>query len=209
MLKTQFIPAAVAESRRLMIALHGLGDSLEGWLWLPRAMRLPWLNFLLVQAPIPYYGGWSWFDIEDGSGIAESREMLFELLDGLAEYPANQIIFSGFSQGCLMSIEVGVRYPRQLAGIVGISGFVHEPEKLVREMSPVARQQRFLLTHGTQDPMLPIEGTRPQVELLKKAGLNIEWREFVKVHNVAGEEELAVIREFVCGCYGEKAKAAL
>ena len=132
--------------------------------------------------------------------------MLFELLDGLKDDPAHKVIFSGFSQGCLMSIEVGLRYPRRLAGIVGISGFVHAPEKLVREMSPVARQQRFLLTHGTLDPMLPIDGTRRQVELLKEAGLNIEWREFVKVHNVAGEEELALIREFICGCFGEKAE---
>jgi phospholipase/carboxylesterase len=132
--------------------------------------------------------------------------LLFELLDGLKEYPAGQIVFSGFSQGCLMSIEVGARYPRQLAGIVGISGFVHEPEKLIRELSPVARKQRFLLTHGTEDTLLPIQGTRKQVELLKKAGLNIEWREFAKAHNVAGAAEIAVIRQFVRECYGEPAK---
>jgi phospholipase/carboxylesterase len=209
MLTTHFIPAAQPPSRRLMIVLHGLGDSLEGWLWLPGALQLPWLNFLLVNAPDPYYGGWSWFDIETGAGVAASRQLLFQLLDGLKEYPAGQIVFSGFSQGCLMSIEVGARYPRQLAGIVGISGFVHEPEKLVREMSPVARRQRFLITHGTQDPLLPIQGAREQVALLKKAGLNIEWREFVKAHNVAGAEEVAVIREFICEGFGEKTKTAL
>jgi len=207
MLTTQFVPAAEASSRRLMIVLHGLGDTLEGWLWLPQALQLPWLNFLFVNAPEPYYGGYSWFDIDSGAGIAESRHQLFELLDGLKENPAGQIVFSGFSQGCLMSIEVGARYPRLLAGIVGISGFVHEPEKLVRELSPVARQQRFLLTHGTQDTLLPIEGMRKQVALLKQAGLNIEWREFVKAHNVAGEAELAVIHRFIRECYGETAKA--
>jgi phospholipase/carboxylesterase len=205
MLKTEFIPAA-APSSRLMIVLHGLGDSLEGWLWLPEALQLPRLNFLLVNAPEPYYGGWSWFDIDSGAGIAESRQLLFQLLDGLKDYPAGQIVFSGFSQGCLMSIEVGARYPRKFAGIVGISGFVHEPERLIREMSPVAREQRFLLTHGTQDPLLPIAKARQQVALLKEAGLNIEWREFVKAHNVAGAAELAVIRQFVRECYGETAK---
>jgi phospholipase/carboxylesterase len=207
MLTTQFIPAAEPSSRRLMIALHGLGDSLEGWLWLPDALRLPWLNFLLVNAPTPYFGGYSWFDIESGAGVAESRQLLFDLLDGLKDYPAGQIVFSGFSQGCLMSIEVAARYPRRLAGIVGISGFVHEPVQLIRELSPVAREQRFLLTHGTHDPLIPVQKARQQVGLLKEAGLNIEWREFVKAHNVAGEEELAVIRQFIRECYGEKAPA--
>ena len=206
MLKTKFIPAA-SPGPRLMIALHGLGDSLDGWLWLPRAMRLPWLNFLLVNAPEPYHGGWSWFDIDSGAGIAESRQLLFQLLDGLKEYPAGQIVLSGFSQGCLMSIEVGARYPRQFAGIVGISGFVHDPEQLIRELSPVARRQRFLLTHGAHDPLLPIQNARRQVAQLKEAGLNIEWREFEKGHNIAGEEELAVIRQFICACYGDPAKS--
>jgi phospholipase/carboxylesterase len=197
MLRTQFIPATGPPSRRLMIVLHGLGDSVEGWLWLPAALRLPWLNFLLVNAPEPYYGGWSWYDIDSGAGLESSRQLLFQLLDGLKEYPAGQIVFSGFSQGCLMSIEVGARYPRRFAGIAGISGYVHEPEQLVRELSPVARQQRFLLTHGTHDPLIPIEKVRSQVALLKKAGLKIDWREFVKAHTVAGEEELAVVRRFI------------
>ncbi len=206
MLRTKFIPASAPACRRLMVVLHGLGDSLEGWLWLPGALQLPWLNFLLVNAPEPYYGGWSWYDLDSGAGLAASRQMLFQLLDGLKEYPAGQIVLCGFSQGCLMAIEAGVRYPRRLGGIVGISGYVHEPEQLIREMSPVARQQRFLLTHGTHDPLIAIERARPQVALLKTAGLKIDWREFVKGHTVAGEEEVAVIRQFVRDCYAETAK---
>jgi len=206
MLRTQFIPASAPAGRRLMIVLHGLGDSLEGWLWLPEALQLPWLNFLLVNAPDRYYEGWSWYDIESGVGVAASRQKLFELLDGLTDYPADQIVFCGFSQGCLMAIEIGARYPRRLAGIVGLSGYVHEAEQLIRGFSPVARQQRFLLTHGTHDPLIPMEKARQQVALLKEAGLKIDWREFVKGHTVAGEEEVAVIRQFVRDCYAETAK---
>jgi phospholipase/carboxylesterase len=206
MLQTRFIPASDAASRRLMIVLHGLGDSLEGWLWLPGALQLPWLNFLLVNAPDRYYGGWSWYDIESNQGVASSREKLFELLDGLDKFPADQIVFCGFSQGCLMAIEVGARYPRRLAGIVGISGYVNEPERLIRELSPVARQQRFFITHGTHDPLLPIQNTRRQIGLLKEAGLRIEWREFIKAHTVAGEEEIAAVGQFVRDCYAETAK---
>jgi hypothetical protein len=38
--------------------LPGLGDSIEGYRWLPEAMDLPWMNHLLVNAPDQYYGGY-------------------------------------------------------------------------------------------------------------------------------------------------------
>jgi phospholipase/carboxylesterase len=207
MLHTRFIPAAEPREPRLMIVLHGLGDSLEGWSWLPDALRLPWLNFLLVNAPEAYGPGFSWYDIETGEGIARSRQLLFQLLDGLKEYPARQIILSGFSQGCLMSLEVGARYPQRLAGIVGISGYLQEPERLVKELSPVARQQRFLVTHGLHDPLIPIQKVRGQIALLREAGLQIGWCEFAKAHTVAGEAEVAVVRQFVTSCYVERKTA--
>src|ERR1700677_2116590 len=200
MLTTEFFPASQDADRRLMIMLHGLGDSLEGYRWLPEAMQLPWLNYLFVNAPDPYYGGFSWYDLYGNSapGIERSRKLLFALLDELREknFPTEKTIFGGFSQGCLMSIEVGARYPRRLAGIVGISGYVHDPERLVQELSPEARQQRFFIAHGTRDPLIRIAEVRPQMEILRRAGLKIEWREFAKEHTIAGELEIAAIRDF-------------
>ena len=57
MLHSELIPAAERDSRRLMVMLHGLGDSLDGWRWFPEVMNLPWLNYLLVNAPDDYFGG--------------------------------------------------------------------------------------------------------------------------------------------------------
>lgn len=204
MLHSELIPAIEAGSRRIMVVLHGLGDSLEGWRWFPEAMNLPWLNYLLVNAPEHYFGGYSWFDINDRApGVERSRKLLFELLDNLRtkHFSSDQTTLGGFSQGCLMSIDAGFRYPHQLAGMVGISGWVHEPKKLLAELPHAARQQRLLMTHGTHDPMVPIEQVRPQIPLLKAAGLNVEWREFPKAHTVAGEEGISVIREFVRAGY--------
>jgi phospholipase/carboxylesterase len=167
-------------------------------------MNLPWLNYLLVNAPDDYFGGFSWFDLDNMvPGVQRSRKLLFELLDDLRAkgLPAEQITFGGFSQGCLMAIDAGLRYPHQLAGMVGISGWIYEPEKLLQELSPVARQQRLLMTHGTLDPLIQIDRVRPQIPLLQKAGLHIEWHEFAKEHTVAGEEEISIIRNFVRAGY--------
>ena len=206
MLHTELIPAADKNSRRLMVMLHGLGDSLEGYRWWPEAMSLPWLNHLLVNAPDDYYGGYSWFDYPDeiAPGVLRSRKLLFELLDDLRAkgFPTEQTTLGGFSQGCLMTIDVGLRYPHRFAGLVGISGWVFDLENLVKDLTPVARQQRLLMTHGTDDPLVPIEKVRPQIPPLKTAGLNVEWREFAKVHTIQGETEMAVIRDFVRAGYG-------
>ena len=206
MLSTEFIPAHDQSSSRLLVALHGLGDSAAGYRFLPPALGLPWLNYLLVNAPDPYFGGFSWYDFtgDPRAGIERSRRLLTELLDAqrAAGFPSAETTLLGFSQGCLMTVDVGFRYPHLLAGLVGISGYVHEPGAMLKELSPIAKQQRMLFTHGTQDPMIPFAMVRQQVEQLKTAGLDITWREFVKAHTIAGEEELDVVRQFVRRCQG-------
>jgi phospholipase/carboxylesterase len=205
MLKTEFVAARESGSRRLLVMLHGLGDSLEGFRWLPEALNLPWLNYLLVNAPDEYYGGYSWYDFAGDivPGVTRSRDLIYELLDRQSAegFPTEQTVLAGFSQGCLMAIEVGLRYPKRLAGIVGISGYVCNPETVVKELSPVALKQRFLVTHGVMDPLIPFAGVRQQINLLKGAGLQIEWREFVKAHSIAGEDEVGVMRDFIRAGY--------
>jgi len=208
MIDHRLIPAGDRTSKRLLVMMHGLGDSFAGYLWMPEVLRLPWLNYLLPNAPDDYYGGYSWFDIYGGNIVADvrrSRELVFESLDSLLAkgWPTEQTVIGGFSQGGLMAIEVGLRYPHQFAGVISISGFVCEPEKLIGQLSPVARKQRILATHGTLDPLLPIAVSRRQIQQLKSAGLNIEWHEFQKEHTIAGDEEISLIREFICTGFNE------
>jgi phospholipase/carboxylesterase len=201
MLATELVPATDSGSTWLMVVLHGLGDSIEGYRWLPPTLGLPWLNYLLVNAPDEYYGGFSWYDIYGNSdpGIARSRAALLELLGALPGrgFPPERTFLFGFSQGCLMAVEIGARLPVRLAGVIGISGYVHEPARLLRELSPVAQEQRFLLTHGTEDPLLPIGAVRRQVAELRGGGLDIEWIEYRKAHTIEGQAELDAIRRFV------------
>ena len=205
MLHYELIPAKEKNSRQLMVMLHGLGDSIEGYRWMPEAMDLPWMNYLLVNAPDDYCGGYAWFEFGGNivPGVKRSQKMLFDLLDAMRAkgFPTEQTTLGGFSQGCLMAIEVGLRYPHRFAGLVGISGWVCEPEKLVQELSPVALRQRLLITHGTLDPMVPFAVSREHVNILKSAGLHVEWHEFVKPHTIAGEDEMEVIRKFVRAGY--------
>jgi len=207
MLYSELIPAGEPGSRHLLIMLHGLGDSIEGYRWLPEAMRLPWLNYLLVNAPDEYYGGYSWFDFQGDMtpGVLRSRKLLFDLLDEKrnAGFPTEQTTLGGFSQGCLMTLDVGLRYPRRLAGLIGISGWMYELQSTLSNLAPVAQEQRILMTHGTYDPVVLFQRTRQQVERAKAVGLQIEWHEFMKPHTIAGEEEMRVIRKFITAGSGQ------
>ena len=96
-----------------------------------------------------------------------------------------------------MTADAGWRYPKPLGALVGISGYIFEPERLLREMPAEARTVPALFTHGTSDPLIPIDASRSQVAQLKAAGLNVGWKEFRKAHTIEGPAELSAIRTFL------------
>jgi len=195
----RFIPAA-EPSHRLVVVLHGLGDSLDGFEFLPEVLGLAGLNYLLLNAPLRYYIGYAWYDLDDPEpGILSGRALLRSLFAELVAqgWASRELLLFGFSQGCLMSLDFGLRYEHPLAGIVGISGYTAFLDRIENEMHPQARRQSWLVTHGDADELLPLARTRGQMERLKAAGIPIEWHEFHKGHTLDPEEELPLIRSWI------------
>lgn len=206
---TLFVPAKISAEngkKPLMIVLHGLGDSVDGYRWLPEELRLDWLNYLLVNAPDEYYGGYSWYDLFGNPvpGIERSRALLVDLLaeQEKAGFPTEQTVMFGFSQGALMSYEVGLTYPKRLAGLVCVSGYINDLENLLGRVSAVAKEQHFLTTHGVVDDVIPFARAKEQAMVLRDAGFDLSWNEFYKGHGIEGAAEINLIRDFVvsrCG----------
>jgi phospholipase/carboxylesterase len=191
---------ASSESKRLLVVLHGLGDSSQGFYWLQDELGIDSLNYLLLNAPDPYYTGYSWYDIQDPlPGIERSRKLLAQVFEQTARegYPPDQTYLFGFSQGCLMTLEFGSRYSPALAGYIGISGYCISPDAIVREMNPDANKGNWLITHGTRDELLPVEVTRAQIKKLNAAGFLIDYREYLKTHTIDPERELPDIRAWL------------
>jgi phospholipase/carboxylesterase len=199
-LETKLIPAAQGDSKHCMIVLHGLGDSMQGYAWVPQAIGFPWLNYLLVNAPDDYYGGYSWYEYDGdaATGVRRSIKLLNALLDAqrAAGFPTDQTILFGFSQGCLMTLETGLRYPHRFAALIGSSGYVLDPGRLLSEASALAKEQRVLVTHGHQDPLIPCADVKKQMEELKAGGIPLTWRELDKAHTIS-EEEIPLLRRFI------------
>lgn len=218
MLKTdlfthKFFPAKDPGPRpRVLLVFHGLGDSLNGFTWMPPEMRLDSLSYLLVNAPDDYYGGFSWFDFTGGgadmgpaiAGIKRSRKLIQGLIDEVIAQgvAAEDIFLFGFSQGCLMALDAGLRTDKRLGGIIGVSGWLAFQDEYPAAFSPVAKAQSFLVTHGAFDPLLPFKTTQAQCAFLKAQGIDLTFQRYDKDHTVL-PEELRDIRSWL----GEKLAA--
>jgi len=192
---------AITPSNQLVIVLHGLGDSANGFLWLQDELAIDSLNYLLLTGPDRYYSGFQWYDIESNqlSGITRSREILAEVFAAtkLEGYLPDQTFLLGFSQGCLMTLEFGARHADRLAGYVGISGYTIDPEALVRDLNPDVNRGDWLVTHGTRDELIPAVKTRAQMRTLQDGGFKIDYREYPKAHTIDPERELPDIRNWI------------
>jgi phospholipase/carboxylesterase len=159
------------------------------------------LNYLLLNGPEPAYGGFRWFNW-DGDPLADairSRKLLTEVFSATqrAGYVPEQTFLLGFSQGCVMALEFGARHNHALAGYIGISGFILDPRALLQDINPAVNVGNWLVTHGTQDEIVPIEKTRAQIQTLIDGGFKIDYREYTKGHDIDEQRELPEIREWI------------
>ena len=178
-------PLAGGAPRRLVILLHGLGADGNDLIGLQQywARLVPEAEFVSPNAPFPCdmagYG-YQWFSVQDRTpaamlaGVRAAAPILDAYIDeelqkrGLAESDAALV---GFSQGTMMSLYVGLRRERPLAGILGFSGRLIGPELLAAELRS---RPPVLLVHGTEDPLVPFDSMAGAETALKAAGVPVE-----------------------------------
>lgn len=194
-----FIPSKVP-SKKLMIILHGRGDSSQGFTFLPNFLNIDEMNYLLLDAPNEYFGGFSWYDLppQQLDGIVYSCSLLADTLDALFEedFNAEESFLFGFSQGSLLTFEFGARYEKVLAGYLAISGYIYDVDNLLKEMNQNVNSSNWLSTHGIHDEVLPYDISKSQIETLQNGGFDITFKSYNKAHNI-DEEELNMISEWI------------
>jgi phospholipase/carboxylesterase len=171
----------------LVMLLHGYGAngadliSLAD-LWAP---RLPAAAFVAPDAPerLPYQGsdGYQWFDLsmrdptELWRGVSGARAGLEQLIASeLQRYKlgVERLALVGFSQGTMMALHVAPRMARPAAAVVGLSGVIAGAERLGPE---VTARPPMLLTHGSEDEVIPVEAVHLTREALAAADIGVEW----------------------------------
>ncbi len=199
-------PASQPSELPLVVGLHGRGSNAEDLAGLAPMLDLGPCRFVFPNAPLPFdvgpwTRGYAWFEIDDGrraEGIASSRDILRGFLQELSARFAtlpSRMALTGFSQGAIMTLDVGLRYAEPLAGLVAMSGYLFEPETMA-PLLPSVRDRKVLIIHGTQDELLSVEGARQARLALRQGGLEPEYHEFVMGHEVT-PESLAAVGDFL------------
>jgi phospholipase/carboxylesterase len=186
-----------------ILALHGRGVRGEDLAPLAETIALEGIRWIFPDGPMElpgFWGGRAWYEIPPHhlQGLQQSRKLLFEFVERLEQekIPSKRIALVGFSQGAVMSLDVGVRYPRRIAGIVAMSGYLARPETLAVEKSPAAAGLPILLTHGKNDEVLPVEGAREAQATLRAEGFSVRLQEYLMGHEVV-PETLSEVRTFL------------
>lgn len=197
--RSHFIPSKKV-SKKLMIVFHGRGDSLKPFKEFHQELGVKDINYLLLNAPRKFLTGFSWYGEPpfEKSGIQRIREKVFQLLEDLQlqGWKAEDIFLLGFSQGCLVSADVALHYPKKLGGVVGVSGYFHFFPRWRTKLNKQNRQTPWLFTHGRKDDVLAIDVTRHGVYKLQSEGLKVSWIESNKKH-VFSNNDYPVIRRWV------------
>ena len=198
-----------------VIWLHGLGADGNDFVPIVPELNLdgcPAIRFIFPSAPsmpVTVNGGYvmpAWYDIigrdlvaqEDASGIARSATGIKEIINHEASrgIAYKNIVLAGFSQGCAMALQVGLRFPHQLAGIIALSGYLPLATMLSLEKHPSNQGTPIFMAHGLYDPVVVPARAEASCALLEKLGYQVSWNEYPMEHSV-NHEELRDISRFL------------
>lgn len=181
------MPPRSGKPTKLVILAHGYGSNGEDLIGLAPyfAQTLPDAVFVAPNAPEPvpgYPGGYQWFGLSrldphvTAAGVRAAAPSLDRFIDSeLQRYglPASACALVGFSQGTMMSLQVGVRRPEPLAAVLGYSGMLSAPDTLAAE---ARSRPPVCLVHGDRDDVIPAAALFAAAQGLGAAGIGSLWK---------------------------------
>ena len=198
-----------------VIWLHGLGADGNDFVPIISQLNLsecPAIRFVFPSAPsmpVTVNGGYvmpAWYDIigrslmdqEDAAGIQKSAASIVQLIEREASrgIAYDNIVLAGFSQGCAMVLQTGLRFPHQLAAIIALSGYLPLAASLPIEKHLANQNTPIFMAHGEYDPVVALDRAEASHALLENMGYSVEWNEYPMEHSV-NREELVDISRFL------------
>lgn len=155
---------------------------------------------------IGLYGGRAWFPIDmaaldqanragridvlaasEPPGMGAARKKLrtaIEALMGGRQW--SQVVLGGFSQGAMMALDLALRLEEAPAAVIAFSPTLVDRTSWERAAA-LRKGLRVFISHGRQDPLLPIRGTEALVALLSAAGVAVDYLPFDGPHTIPFE----------------------
>ncbi len=177
-------PVSGNKAKQLVVLLHGLGSNGQDLISLAPyfARMLPDAVFVSPDAPFPCDmapTGFQWFSLQDWTpeaflyGVHTAAPILDSFIsEQMAEYdiPASKTALVGFSQGTMMSLYAGPRFPEKMAGVLGYSGsLVWEDNVTAANLNKIPVH----LIHGDDDHVVELSRYYDAKDKLEAAGFAV------------------------------------
>jgi phospholipase/carboxylesterase len=182
-------PLIKGKAKNAVILCHGYGGDGKDISILASYWRahLPDTIFICPDAPEKCAAsptGFQWFDLVDQtpeqilskSLVAENK--LNKLIDEVKEKNkllANQIVIGGFSQGCMISLQTGIKRKDTINSIIGYSGRIIDKEHLEKN---IVSKPNIILMHGDIDQIVPVDSLLEAKDFFTKNDYKIESKIF-------------------------------
>ena len=182
-------PLSKKNPKNAVILCHGYGGDGKDISILANYWRahLPETIFICPDAPercAASPSGFQWFDLMDQSQdqilsksfVAENK--LNKLIDEVKKkngLTADQISLSGFSQGCMLILQTGLKRKDKINSIVGYSGKIIDTEHLSRN---IKSKPNIILMHGDIDQVVTIDAFLEAKDFFSKNNYSITTKIF-------------------------------
>jgi phospholipase/carboxylesterase len=183
----------------LVVLLHGFGAPGDDLVGLAGPVQAPrGSTFVFPEAPIDLGFGRAWWMVDLSRPDRDWDRLPAELpaahAKALACLDAAQaalgrdrpLFLGGFSQGAMLACELAVHDARPLAGLALMSGTLLTPARWAPRF-PERAGLPCLLSHGTEDPVLPFARAERWRDLLIAAGWKVDFRRFRGGHGIPGD----------------------
>ena len=186
---TSILPLSKNKPQQAIVLCHGYGGDGKdiSALAINWQRFLPDAIFLCPNAPeicAVNPQGYQWFDLTsekeeivlEKSLVAEEKLSIFldQVFDNFKLKPTN-LALVGFSQGCMMTIQVGLKKKEQINCLIGYSGKVINQKHLSDNINS---KPKILLMHGANDTIVPPTHLLEAKEYLSNLGIKIKTKLF-------------------------------
>lgn len=189
------LPQSKVVNSPVIILLHGYGSN-ESDLFELKDLFPGKYTIVSVRAPYAVSGqGFQWFALgaPDSKEIFHSRELILKFISeisGKYNIDSRNIYLIGFSQGAMMSYDVGLSHPDKIKGIAPLSGRLFKHLKNNQEArSNKLKLLKIFIAHGTADDRIPFAEAQTAEDYLKRIGLTPEFHSYKGLgHSISNDE---------------------
>ena len=201
-------PLSKKKPKNAVILCHGYGGDGKDIALLASYWRTYITDTIFICSDAPEKcaaspNGFQWFDLMDQASeqilakslVAENK--LNKLIDEVKEknnLKASEIVIGGFSQGCMITLQTGIKRKDKINSIIGYSGKIIDVDHLSKN---IISKPNIILMHGDIDQIVTIESLLEAKDFFRKNNYEIKTKIFKNCEHRIPTEGSSLGLEFI------------